>query len=115
MSDSRDPIIESLFAQAKQELTDNQFTERLIANIERRRRHVLMGRLAIVVMIVVLEVLLSAPLQSSIGAVTQVLSTSLLELNNEWAAAAFSPLNSLAGLLGMIFLAMHSLYRRMVR
>ena len=115
MSNAHDPFIESLFEQAEQELTDKQYTERLMVKIVRRRRNVLLGRVSIVGLIVVLELLLSAPLQGSIGVATQVLSTSLLQLENEWAAAAFAPLNSVAGLLGMLFLAMHTLYRRTVR
>lgn len=115
MSELHDPFIESLFAEAEQELTDDQYTGWLMAKIERRRRNVLIGRLSIVGLIVMLEVLLSAPLQGSIGIATHVLSTSLLQLDNEWVAAAFSPINSIAGLLGLLFLGMHTLYRRTMR
>ena len=83
--------------------------------VEKRRRNVTIGRLAIILVIVTFEFLLFAPLQNSVGVLTQVLSTTLVELENEWVALAVAPLNSIAGLIGMTFLGVHILYRRMVR
>ena len=43
------------------------------------------------------------------------MSTTLVELENEWLALVVAPLNSIAGLIGMLLLGMHHLYRKMVR
>ena len=115
MNDERDPVLESLFVQAERELVDDTYTADVMAMVEKRRRNVTIGRLAIVVVIITFELLLSAPLQNSVGVLTQVLSTTLIELENEWVASAVGPLNSIAGLIGMTFLGVHFLYRKIVR
>ena len=115
MNDERDPLLESLFAQADREPADDDFNAQVMAHVERRRRNVLLGRFAIVALLVALEALLSAPLQNSVGVFTQVLSTTLVELQNEWLALVVAPLNSIAGLIGMLLLGLHYLYRKMVR
>ncbi len=115
MNDERDPVLESLFVQAEQDLVDDGYTAQVMAKVAKRHRNVTIGRLVIVLVIVIFEFLLSAPLQDSVGVLTEALSTTLVELENEWMALALAPLNSIAGLIGMTFLGVHILYRRMVR
>ena len=115
MNDVRDPLLESLFVQAERELVDDEFTARVMAQVATRRRNVLLGRLAIVALLVALELLLSAPLQNSADVITQVLGTSLVELEDGAVATVVSPINSIAGLIGMLLLGMQFLHRRMVR
>ena len=115
MNDERDPLLESLFARAERELVEDKFTAQVMAQVATRRRNVLIGRLAVVALLVALELLLSTPLQNSAGVITQVLSTSLVELEGGTVATAVSPINSIAGLIGMLLLGMQFLFRRMVR
>lgn len=115
MSNERDPVLESLFAQAKTELGENGFGEQVMARVEKRRRNVFLGRIAFVALLVVFELLMSAPIQNSVGTMTQALSTSLIEINTGWLAVVIAPLNSVAGLIGVLFVGLHSLYRRRVR
>lgn len=115
MSDERDPLLETLFAQANAEPVDNDFCDRVMASIERRRRNVLIGRISLVAVLVAFEFLLSAPLQNSVGSAMQVLSTSLLDVGNEWLAAIVAPLNSAAGVIGVLLLGLHRVYRKLVR
>ena len=115
MNDERDPLLESLFAQAVCEPANGNFHTMVMASVEKRRRTVFFGRIAIVVLLIALELLLSSPMQNSVGMMTEALSTSLVEVTNEWLAAAVAPLNSIAGLVGMLLLGVHTLYRRMVR
>jgi len=115
MNDKRDPLLESLFSQAESELVEDKFTVQVMAGVKKRRRNVLIGRLAIVALLVALELLLSAPLQNTAGAITQVLDISLIEVESEWLTMVFGPLNSIAGLFGMLLLGMQFIYRRMMR
>ena len=55
------------------------------------------------------------PLQNSASVIAQVLSTSLVELEGGRLALMVAPINSIAGLIGMLLLGMQFLYRRMVR
>ncbi len=115
MNDERDPLLESLFAQSVREPANGNFQTKVMASVEKRRRTVLFGRIAIVALLIALELLLSSPMQNSVGMMTEALSTSLVEVTNEWLAAAVAPLNSVAGLVGMLLLGVHTLYRKMVR
>lgn len=115
MSDTRDPLLETLFAQARVEVKADDFDEKVMAKVERRRRNVLIGRLALLALLIAFEFLLAAPLQNSVGVVTAALSVSLINIGNEWLAAMVAPLNSVAGLLGMLLLGLHAIYRRLIR
>ena len=115
MRDERDPLLESLFAQAPVDLDEKEFSDRLMAKVENRRRNVIMARMGFVAVLVLFEFLLSAPLQNSVGVVTDALSTSLLDVGNEWLAVVVEPLNSVAGLIGMLLLGLHAIFRKMVR
>ena len=115
MNDERDPRLEALFGEAEQELSDDRFTTQVMASVERRRRRVLAGRLGIAATIVAFELMLSAPLQSSVGVLTDALAAPLIDVGNHWLALISAPLNSVAGLIGMLFLGMHALYRKNVR
>jgi hypothetical protein len=86
-----------------------------MAQVARRRRNVVLGRIGLVLLLAAFEFLLSAPLQNSVGIATQALSASLLDIGNEWLAVIVAPLNSVAGLIGMLLLGLHTIHRRMVR
>ena len=115
MNEERDPLLESLFEQAEQQLVDDQFTTRVMAGIDRRRRNVMIGRFSAVLLLIVLELLLNAPIQNSVGTLADAMSAGLFQLENEWVAYAVGPLNSIAGVVGMTLLGLHFLFRRVLR
>ena len=118
MSNERDPLLDTLFAEATRSqplaAVDTTFIDNVMAGIETRRRNVLFGRIAIVAVIVMFELLLSAPLQNSVGTLTSALGTSLVELNDSWIATLLEPINSVAGVIGVLLLGLHALYRRVI-
>lgn len=118
MSNERDPLLESLFAKAARAQTlsasDAEFTDSVMAKVDARKRSVLFGRFSIVAMIVLFEVFLSSPMQNSVGVITNTLGTSLIELNNSWLAMIVEPINSIAGVIGILLLGMHALFRRVI-
>jgi hypothetical protein len=115
MNNERDPLLDSLFAQAECEPANDNFQAVVMANIAKRRRKVFIGRVAIVALLIALELVMSSPMQNFFGTVTEALSTSLFEIKNEWIALAVAPVNSIAGLIGMLLLCMHYFYRKTVR
>ena len=115
MNNERDPLLESLFLQAKQELVDEKFTANIMAGIDRRRRGFLIGRLSIIALLIVFELVMNTPLQDSVGALTGTMSRSLIPLENEWLTYALGPLNSIAGVLGVTLLGMQFLFRKVLR
>ncbi len=72
----------------------------------------LIGRVAIVSLVIALELLLDSPLQNSVGAITEMLGTTLFKIEHEWLAFILAPVNSIAGLLGLTLLGLHFVYRR---
>ncbi len=115
MSNDRDPLLESLFAEAAFETADDNFDAEVMANVEKRRRNVFIGRVVIVALLLAFELLVSTPLLDSVGVMTEALGTSLIKVNEGWLAIALAPINSVAGLVGMLLLGLHTLYRRWVR
>lgn len=115
MNDERDPKLEALFTDAEAESPNDDFTDKVMTGVASRRRNVMIGRIAIVALIVLLEVLLSAPVQSAVGALVEVLGTPLVELNQSTLATMLTPVNSVAGVIGGVLLLVHFLYRRLLR
>lgn len=115
MTELRDPFLESLILQSETDLEEKEFTNQVMSKVEVRRRNVFIGRLAILALLVSLEIILSSPLQQSLGVIGQLLDTSLIDLENKWALMLLSPINSVAGLIGMMLLGMHFLYRKVMR
>jgi len=115
MNNERDPELEVLFADAAAESPNGDFTDKVMTGVAIRRRNVMFGRIAIVALIVLLEVLLSAPVQSAVGAIVEVLGTPLIEMNQSILAMMLTPVNSIAGVIGGVLLLVHFLYRRWLR
>ena len=115
MTSERDPELQSLFDAAEQNLADPEFTDAVVDRINRRRRQLLLGRLAVVAAIVVLEIMLESPLRSSMGLVVEILGRDLVPVGDGWLGFLVAPLNSLAGLVGMTLLGINLLFRKIVR
>lgn len=114
MKYQHDPKLERLFQQAESSFVDDAFTETVIEGVRRRRRRILLGRLAVLAAIVLLEVVLESPLQAYLGVVADVLGTPLLPVGDAWLAFIFAPVNSVAGLIGIVLLGLNVLYRKIV-
>ena len=115
MSNERDPVLETLFAESKLEINENGFSDQVMDGVEKRRRNAFLGRIALLALLVAFELLLSEPVQHSVGAMTEMLSSSLFDIKSDWLAIILSPLNSVAGLIGVLLVGLLSLYRKFVR
>ena len=115
MNDDRDPFLESLVAQAETEIQDDEFTTAVMHKVAGRQRNVLIGRIGIVALIIIVELALSAPFQGVAGTITDVLGANLIDLNGGWVSQMASPLNSLAGVIGVLLVGLQFIYRRAVR
>ena len=114
MNNDRDPKIESLFEKAESSFADDAFTDAVNDSLKRRRRRILLGRLAILAALVILEVVLESPLRIYLGVVAEVLGTPLLTMQDSWLAFVLAPINSIAGLVGILLLGLNMLYRRIM-
>jgi hypothetical protein len=62
--------------------------------------------------LLVLAVLLAAALQDAVLLLTQSLNLSLVNLDNRWLAQILSPVNSVASVVAVGFIALHGIYRK---
>ena len=115
MTDERDPRLEAVFAEAQLDAPNGEFADKVMADVESRRRNIFMTRVALILMIVALEVLLNAPIQGTIGAAINALGTPIIEIANPWMSMVLAPVNSAAGVVGAILLGLHFLYRKVLR
>ncbi|MEL6446528.1 MAG: hypothetical protein AAFQ62_01130 [Pseudomonadota bacterium] len=115
MNDERDPTLESLFAAAEEPLQDAAFTESVTGEITGRRRRLIFGRFGVLGMILVLEVLLQSPLQQSLGVAADWLGRPIMTVEGEWLSFALSPVNTAAGILGAVLLAVHLFLRSVLK
>ena len=115
MSDERDPTLESLFAAADEPLVDAQFTDAVTDEITGRRRRLIVSRFGVLGMILLLEVLLQSPLQQSLGVAAEWLGHPIFPVEGEWLSFALSPVNTAAGILGVVLLAVHLFLRSILK
>ena len=115
MTEERDPQLEALFSSVDAISPNGDFADRVMMGVDGRKRTVLLGRLSLIALIVLLELLLSAPLSGAIGTIANGLSTPIVDLGTGWIASLAAPVNSAAGVVGAVLLLLHFLYRRMVR
>ena len=115
MSEQRDPVLDALFAGAEQLPAEDAFTDQVMGRVEHRRRNVLAGRLSVLLLLIALEVLLEAPVNQSLGALTGMLGTELIDAGESLPATILAPVNSVAGLLGLGLIGLHALFRKLSR
>lgn len=114
MNDDRDPKLELLFDEAETNLTDDAFTDSVNDSLVRRRRRILLGRLSVLAALIMLEVVLESPLRLYLGVIAEVLGMPLLLIHDEWLSFVIAPINSVAGLVGLVLLGLNWLYRKIL-
>jgi hypothetical protein len=113
MTTERDPLLESFFDAADTAPDNDEFTDSVVRQMKKRRHRVLLGRVAVLALLVLLEILLESPLKTSLGIAAEVLGRSLVDVDGEWLAFLLAPVNSIAGIVGVTLLALNLLYRRL--
>ena len=112
MTFDRDPALQDLFSTAKKELEDDAFTAEVMSRVNKLRRRMLVSWIVVGLVLAVGVGVLSGPLLVAVNLVTQLLPESLIELDDRLLAQILSPVNSVAGLLGLGFLALRLLYKK---
>ena len=111
MTNDRDPTLQSLFNMAKEELAEEAFVALVMAEIHSVRRRAVMGWICVGLVCVICGWWLAWPLQDAAHALTQILPLTLIDLDIGWPSQFLAPMNSLAGLVALGFLALRRAYR----
>lgn len=115
MRDELDPDLLSLFEEQQPIPGSTDFTARVMAGVDRRRIGFRALQLGIVILLIALELVFESPISQSMGALNSAMKSSVLELEGDWISFILEPVNSVAGVLGMVLLGVHFLMRRFLR
>lgn len=113
MTIDRDPALESLFADADQNLAGDTFTAAVMTQVDSQRRRIVYGWIGICLALFASALLLSAPLQNAVNLLTQILPVSLIDLGDQWLAQVLAPVNSVATPIGLGILALWTACRKL--
>ena len=112
MNDLRDPELLALFTAATDDIPGEAFVARLGDAIEKERGRTRLRNVALAFLFVAVEWLLGSPLSEGVGSFATVLQANLVPVANPWVDLVFSPINSVAGLVGLSLLGLHIVYRK---
>ena len=115
MNEQRDPLLETLFAEAEQTLEGDALTARVLART-RNFRYLLLtgGTAAAAAMLVGTWLFFGIPLFEFAVLVAAFLTTPLLELGEGWLALALLPINTVASALIVLLKGARVLQKKIV-
>lgn len=102
MADDRNQNLQNLFTETGRELDGDVFTTQVLSQIYSRRHKVIAVAAGVMVILMAMVWMFSAPLQESVMLVAQGLATPLVDLGDYRLAWLFTPVNNLASLLVLI-------------
>ncbi|MCR9138103.1 MAG: hypothetical protein NXI27_19045 [Alphaproteobacteria bacterium] len=111
MMNDRDPMLQSLFAEAQDDLAGDAFVATLMSKVD---RHVRLARLlwiGIGLALILCAWFAAGPMQEAALAVTFGLSQPLFPLHDGLFAALVAPLNTYAGVFALLLLIIRSTRR----
>jgi len=97
MADDRDPLLQNLFTEAQQELDGEEFTVRVMSQTRKLSYRATAAWVCATLVVAVCAWIFALPLEVA-QLVTQLLTTTLIDLGDSWLAWAFSPVNNIAAL-----------------
>jgi hypothetical protein len=115
MTDDRDPGLQALFDAAPRASANHEFVARVMADIDRKRHRTIIGWAAAAMLLVPAIWWLSSPIVTMMNLVTRLMPTTLIEVESDLLAQLVAPVNSVAGVGGLLFLAAWMFYRKIFR
>ena len=107
MTEQRDPFLETLFAEARQELDGKVITTQVMARTRSVKLLLLVGGVsAALILVAGARLIFGIPLFDFAVLISQVLATPLFNLGEGWLALLLLPLNTIASLLVVLFKAL---------
>jgi len=113
MSDERDPLLLELFADSQSVTPDDEFTKQVMNKTFALRKKLIVIATFVSVLLVLYTAVFGAPLQDFALLMAQFLSTNLIDIGENWLALIVSPLNSVAGLLALLFKSFLTVQKRL--
>ncbi|MEL7311298.1 MAG: hypothetical protein AAFN07_07305 [Pseudomonadota bacterium] len=114
MSETPDTDLQALFDAQPTVPDDSDFVSQTMAQTDLRRYRLIGARVSVLLAIIALELLLESPIQQSMGMIGSILTRPVVALEGEWLGFLLDPINSVAGLLGVILLGIHWMMRKIL-
>ena len=112
MTDARDPGLQAMFDRARGDTANEAFVARVMADVEKGQSRTVISWVVAGLLLAPVAWWLSTPLLSAVDLATQLLPDTLIEVEEQWLAQLFAPVNSVAGIAGLSFLVVWALYRK---
>lgn len=106
-----DPKLQALFTQAAKEFDRDAFAREVMTRIDAERRRTLLLWAGLGIAVAVVFALLASPVLTAFGMATQLLPTSLVDIETGWLRQLLSPINSIAAAIAIGALAIRKFYR----
>ena len=106
--DVRDFTLQTLFAEAKQDLADEEFIAQVMSGTDKLKRRAVIGRIFVGLVIA----LLAIPLGDTVVLLSQSLVSSFIDLDDQLLAQILSPLNNVGSLLALGLIGLRIVYRK---
>ncbi|MGB5293282.1 MAG: hypothetical protein WBN41_17695 [Lysobacterales bacterium] len=108
ITDNQDQLLQSAFAEARQDLEDETLTKRIMAKTRRVLYMLAAGVLTIaVVLITTVWLVFGMPLLEFAVLISQFLTMTLIDLGEGWLALVLMPVNNIASVLVISAKAIH--------
>ncbi len=113
MTDDRDPLVQSLFADAAEDLQDDAFTAAVMARLAKLQRRAILRRVMLAAALTFAALLLAAPVQEVVVPLVQLLAGPLVAVENQTVAQLILPFNTVAFPLALGLLVLRAIRRRL--
>jgi len=115
MNDGRDSELQDLFAAATQEPVADDFTQQVMARVDRSRGRAVLAGIGIGLVFLVCAALLTGPVVLAVNFLTDLLPRSWVEFNGSLVAQLFAPMTTVGTLVAAVILVIVGLVRMLFR
>ena len=106
-----DPKLMALFTEAEQVFDRDAFARKVMARIDAERRRTVLLWSGLGAIVIVALGFLAAPVFTALGMATELLPSTLVEIETGWLNQLLSPINSVAAAIAVSVLAIRKFYR----
>ena len=115
ITDNTDQLLQSAFADARQELDGEALTKRVVAKTRQMLYLLATGGIALaLVLLAGVWLIFGIPLLEFAVLISQFLATALIDLGEGWLALVFMPVNSVASLVIVTAKAIHMGWKKVI-
>lgn len=111
MNDELDPKLLALFEAARETPLDDGFVDQLMAQVDRQRRRMLLTWTVAAAVIVAIVATLTPSVLATLEMTSQLLPSSLINIETDWLQQLLSPVNSVAAAMAVGLLLVRRFWR----